>query len=74
MSRTQSYKMSYGVITPFFGVNYATFLRTNLSVEIYAKINAKNIFCHNADCTKQIYRIEKVVYLNYVNAKVLALV
>jgi hypothetical protein len=32
---------SFGVITPFFGLNYATFLRTNLSVEIKAKTNAK---------------------------------
>jgi hypothetical protein len=38
---TQSYKTSFGVITPFFGINYATFLRTNLSVEINAKINTK---------------------------------
>jgi hypothetical protein len=38
---TQSYKTSFGVITLFFGVNYATFLLTNLSVEFNAKINAK---------------------------------
>ncbi len=25
----------------------------------------KNVFCRNSDSTKQIYRIEKVVYLNY---------
>jgi len=35
------YKASFGVITPFFCINYATFLRTNLRVEINAKINAK---------------------------------
>jgi hypothetical protein len=58
-SRTQSYKISFGVITPFLGVNYATFLRTNLSIEINAKINAKNIFCRNSDSKKPIYRIKK---------------
>jgi hypothetical protein len=58
---------------PFFGQNYGTFLHTNLSVEINAKINAqKCLFC-NSDSTKQIYRIEKVVYLNNANAKILAL-
>jgi hypothetical protein len=60
-------------MTSFFGVNYATFLRTNLCVEIYAKIYAKKHLCHYSDSIKQIYRIEKVVYLNYANAKILAL-
>ncbi len=32
-----TFKTPFGVITPFFGVNNATFLRTNLSVEINAK-------------------------------------
>ena len=41
---TQSYKTSFGVITPFFGINYATFLCTNISVEINNKINAKKCF------------------------------
>ncbi len=31
-------KSLFGVITPFFGVNYATFLHTNLSVEIKATV------------------------------------
>ena len=69
-SWTQSYKTSFVVITPFFGVNYVTFLRTNLCVEIYAKIYAKNVFWSNSDSIKQIYRIEKVVYLNYANVGV----
>jgi hypothetical protein len=33
--------MSLVVITPFIGVNYTTFLPTNLSIEMNAKINAK---------------------------------
>jgi hypothetical protein len=36
--------MSFGVITPFFGVNYVNFLCTNMSVEIYAIIYAKLSF------------------------------
>jgi hypothetical protein len=39
--RSQSYKMSFEQKHHFFGVNYANFLRTNLSVEIIAKIKAK---------------------------------
>jgi hypothetical protein len=42
-SRRQSYKTSFGVKTLFFGINYATFLSTNLSLEINAKINAKKM-------------------------------
>jgi hypothetical protein len=38
---SQSYKTSFEEKRHFFGVIYATFLRTNLSVEINAKINAK---------------------------------
>jgi hypothetical protein len=42
---SHSYKTCFGVITPFFGINYATFLGTNLSVEINAKIlTAQNRF------------------------------
>jgi hypothetical protein len=33
--------MSFEVITPFFDINYATFLSMNLSLEINAKINNK---------------------------------
>jgi hypothetical protein len=70
VTRSQSYKHYYCVITTIFGITYATFLRTNLSVEINAKINAENVFCCNSDSTKQIYRIEKVVNLKYADAKI----
>jgi hypothetical protein len=54
----------------FFGVTYANFRRTNLSVEIDAKITAKNVFRRDFE---QLYRIEKIVWLNHANAKILAL-
>ncbi len=72
-SRSQSYKTSSGEKRYFFGIIYATFQRTNLSVEINANITPKNVFCRNSDSTKQLYRIENVVFLNYANAKILVL-
>jgi hypothetical protein len=40
-SWSQSYKTHFGIIKSFFDRNNANFLLTNLSVEIYAKINTK---------------------------------
>ncbi len=45
------------------------FVRWNLR----QNLRQKNVFCRNSDSIKQIYGIEKGVYLNYANAKILAL-
>jgi hypothetical protein len=52
---------------------WRNFLRTNFGVKIMPKFMPKNVFCRNSDSKKQKYRIEKVVFLNYANAKILAL-
>ncbi len=69
-TRSQSYKTNFGKIKSLFGV---IFYIQILAQKLHHNLRQKNVFCCNSNSTKQVYRIEKVVYLNYANAKILAL-